>query len=96
MTVGARPLRHYLHPESHKYQLTLQRYIYHYLDLVKEFAKCFPSMDVPASLDQMAESILLIYLCSVYFRILLKRGQMLSAKIQGGGANPNPRGGAMK
>jgi hypothetical protein len=60
MTLGDRPLRHYLHPESYKHQLTLQRYLYRYLDLVKEFNKCFPSVECPASVDQMADSILLI------------------------------------
>ena len=57
MTFGPLPLRHYLHPEAHKYQLTLQRYHYHYLDLNKEFSKSFPLVEAPASLDVIEESI---------------------------------------
>ena len=61
MTLGPLPLRHYLHPEAHKCRLTLQRYFNHYLDLTKEFAKSFPAIKAPASLDVMAESIPLFF-----------------------------------
>ena len=58
MTFGPQPLRQYLHPEAQKQKLTIQRYLNHYLDLASEFTKAFPSEDAPASLEDLAESIL--------------------------------------
>ena len=62
MTFGPQPLRNYLHPEVQKQKLTVERYLNHYLDLAKEFKKAFPSEDAPASLEDLADSILTIIL----------------------------------
>ena len=74
MTLGAWPLRHYLHPEAHKHKLTLQRYLSHYLDLTKEFAKSFPSLEAPASLQVMADSILVLHVHMIVLKALLQGG----------------------
>ena len=63
MTNGPLPLCQHLHPEARKMAISLQKYLYHYLDLSKEINRAFTSAPSMTDLSQMAECILLVLLC---------------------------------
>lgn len=58
LTVSARPLRQFLHPEANRLDISLEHYLHHYLDLGKELSITFPSAPATDDLDRIAECIL--------------------------------------
>ena len=58
MTFGPGALRGLLHPQAYKICLGLQKYLHRYLDIVKEFARAFPTTPVPTTVEKMGSCIL--------------------------------------